>query len=76
MSSVVVDTDVVFFLFKSDTRAEAYLAPLEGHEWLISFMTEAELEHWALLSNWGPARREWLRLFLARFVGVTWVCLV
>ena len=33
-------------------------------------MTEAELEHWALLSNWSPARREWLRLFLARFVGV------
>jgi predicted nucleic acid-binding protein len=37
---------------------------------LISFMTEAELEQWALLSNWPAKRTEWLRVFLARFVIV------
>ena len=33
-------------------------------------MTEAELEQWALLSNWHARRVEWLRDFLARFVIV------
>jgi predicted nucleic acid-binding protein len=33
-------------------------------------MTEAELEQWALLSNWQAKRIEWLRVFLARFLIV------
>ena len=70
MTPVVVDTDVVSFLFKSDSRAKLYLPHLDGRQWIISFMTEAELEQWALQSNWGSARVEWLRLFLARFARV------
>jgi tRNA(fMet)-specific endonuclease VapC len=70
MTPVVLDTDVVSFLFKNDTRAQNYLPHLRERQWLISFMTEAELEQWALLSNWIPARKEWLRAFLQRFVIV------
>ena len=33
-------------------------------------MTEAELEQWALLSNWQPKRIEWLQAFLGRFAIV------
>ena len=33
-------------------------------------MTEAELEQWALLSNWHAKRIDWLRAFLTRFVIV------
>jgi predicted nucleic acid-binding protein len=66
MNSVVLDTDVVSFLFKGDTRAQAYLPLLENRRWLISFMTEAELEQWALLANSSVQRREWLRIFLRR----------
>jgi len=33
-------------------------------------MTEAELEQWALLSNWQTKRIEWLGTFLGRFVIV------
>jgi len=33
-------------------------------------MTEAELEQWALQSNWHEKRIEWLRIFLARFAIV------
>jgi predicted nucleic acid-binding protein len=33
-------------------------------------MTEAEREQWALLANWHAKRRDWLRIFLARFVIV------
>jgi tRNA(fMet)-specific endonuclease VapC len=45
MTPIVVDTDVVSFLFKNDSRAQLYLPLLRNHELLISFMTEAELEH-------------------------------
>ena len=70
MKPVVLDTDVVSFLFKNDTRAQVYLPHLHDRQWLISFMTEAELEQWALLSNWYAKRIDWLRIFLARFVIV------
>jgi len=51
MKPVVLDTDVVSFLFKSDTRAQIYLPELQDRQWFISFMTEAELEQWALLAT-------------------------
>src|SRR5437762_6408278 len=70
MRPVVLDTDIVSFLFKNDSRAHAYLPHLHDRQWLISFMTEAELEQWALLSNWNAKRIEWLRIFLGRFVIV------
>jgi predicted nucleic acid-binding protein len=70
MSPVVLDTDVVSFLFKGDRRAQSYIPHLRDRQWLISFMTQAELEQWALLSNWSPKRIEWLRVFLGRFVIV------
>ncbi len=66
MTPVVLDTDVVSFLFKGDSRGQAYLPHLHDRTWLISFMTEAELEQWALLANWSDKRVEWLRLFVGR----------
>jgi len=65
MRPVVLDTDVVSFLFKQDTRAALYVDKLRDRQLLISFMTEAELEQWVLLSNWGAQRIEWLRLYLS-----------
>ena len=70
MKPSVLDTDVVSFLFKADTRAQMYLPQLQDRQWFISFMTEAELEQWALLANWSEKRVVWLRLFLSRFVVV------
>jgi hypothetical protein len=46
--AVVVDTDVVSYLFKSDTRADLYRPHLDGHLPIISFMSLAELERWTL----------------------------
>ena len=70
MKPIVLDTDVVSFLFKADTRAQIYLPQLQDRQWFNSFMTEAELEQWALLANWSEKRVVWLRLFLSRFVVV------
>ena len=68
IASAVVDTDVVSFQIKGDTRAELYQPHLEGKLLVVSFMTVAELYRWALLRNWGEARRERLREYLRQFV--------
>lgn len=68
MNQAVVGTDVVSFLFKNHPAGALYEGDLAGRVLLISFMTLAELERWAIQSKWGAARREWLRLHLERFV--------
>jgi len=68
MSSVVVHTDVISFIFKKQPIGVLYEADLAGRTLLVAFMTVAELERWAIQAKWGPARREWLRLYLDRFV--------
>ncbi len=50
---VIVDTDGVSFLFKGDTRAQAYRRPLQGRALAVSFMIVAELYQWACVRNWG-----------------------
>jgi len=69
MTAVVVDTDVVSFLFKSDSRAQLYL-PLRNRDLLVSFMTEAELEQWILLAKWGVERVRRFRTFMTGFASV------
>jgi predicted nucleic acid-binding protein len=44
MRSMVVDTDVVSYLYKKDTRAALYEPHLEDAITVISFMTLAEME--------------------------------
>ena len=41
---LVVDTDVISYLFKQDIRADLYKSHLQGQLLLISPMTRAELE--------------------------------
>jgi predicted nucleic acid-binding protein len=68
MNSVVVDTDVVSFLFKRDSRAELYKPHLTGKTLVISFMTVAELDRWPLERNWSPATRAAMELQLRKYV--------
>ena len=66
MDLLVADTDVVSFYFKNDPRAEPFVARWAGKTLVVSFMTTAELQLWALVRNWGPRRTEQLKSFLAR----------
>jgi predicted nucleic acid-binding protein len=71
MTVVIVDTDVVSYLFKSDTRGALYEPHLAGALPAISFMTLAELEQWTILHNWGARRHaELLRFVKDRFIVV------
>lgn len=65
---VVVDTDVVSYLFKTDTRAALYQQHLLGRLVVLSFMTVAELDAWAELHNWGATRRDQMEQFLSHYL--------
>jgi predicted nucleic acid-binding protein len=70
MTRIAVDTDVVSFLFKNHPIGSRYDPELAGCVALISFMTVAELERWALQHGWSAQRLHWLRLYLHRFTVV------
>jgi tRNA(fMet)-specific endonuclease VapC len=70
MTDVVVDTDVVSFVFKNHPIGSLYDPDLVDRVTLISFMTVAEMERWALQNRWSTQRIEWLRLYLQRFTVV------
>lgn len=67
MPAVVIDTDVVSFRFKRDSRAALFQKHLLGRDWIISFMTLAELDHWALKRRWGSDRRACLERLLVSY---------
>lgn len=64
----VVDTDVVSYMFRNDTRASAYESFFVNALPVISFMTLAELSLWSLQRNWGQARRDHMTAHLERYV--------
>ena len=70
MDSVLLDTDVLSYLFKQDTRGESYRRPLEGKLGVISFMTVAELGLWANIRSWGANRRAEMSAFLEPYTVI------
>src|SRR5687768_8333474 len=70
MDSVIIDTDVLSYLFKGDTRAESYRSQLHGKLGVLSFMTIAELDFWDNARDWGAIRRADLSAFLGTYTVV------
>jgi tRNA(fMet)-specific endonuclease VapC len=70
IDAVVVDTDVLSYSFKEDTKAKVYEQHLAGRVGLASFTTVAELRQWALLRNWGDSRRRKMESFISQFTIV------
>lgn len=68
MQPVVVDTDVLSFIAKSDTRAKLYESEMIGRSLCVCFQTVAELRLWALVRRWGQSRQAQLDALLQRFV--------
>lgn len=66
MSTVLLDTNIVSYLFKGDTRAVAYAPHLHllNQELAISLMNVAELFQWAGRRNWGVGRFQQLEVLL------------
>jgi predicted nucleic acid-binding protein len=68
--NIVVDTDVVSFLFKNHPIGRRYDSDLAERVALISFMTVAEVERWAIQYHWSEHRVHLLHLYLQRFTVV------
>src|ERR1700689_5412913 len=64
---VVVDTDVISFIFKDHSLAPAYQAILAGRSLTVSLITLAEIEYGMGAKNWGGRRRDLMGRFLSRF---------
>lgn len=62
---VVVDTNVVSYIFKHDTRGTLYAPHLKGRLAIIAAQTFAELEAWPLKNGWGARRHKALRANLS-----------
>ncbi|MGH9800131.1 MAG: PIN domain-containing protein [Blastocatellia bacterium] len=71
MRAVIVDSNVVSYIYKQDTRAMLYEPHLVNALASISFMTLAELERWTIARNWGNRKRaDLLRLVKQRFTVI------
>jgi len=68
--NVLVDTDVVSFTYKKDTRSALYESHLQGNFLIISFMTLAELKLWTLKNNWGEKRKNNFAEFLKDYLVI------
>ena len=68
--TIVVDTNVISYLYKRDSRAFLYQKHLAEETKFISFMTLAELKTWTLQNNWGARRKLELEDFVVRNYGI------
>jgi len=66
----VIDTDVLSYIVRGDTRAVPYQHTVMGRASFISFMTVAELDRWIIQRAWGPVRLARMATFLAQFALV------
>ena len=67
MRTLVVDTDVVPFIFNRHSLSAPYLDLLAGNELVISFMTLAELRLGVLQAKRGPRKRIEFEQYLDRY---------
>jgi predicted nucleic acid-binding protein len=75
---MLVDTNIVSYIYKRDTRAKLYEPHLTGQTLFVSFMTVAELYRWPIEKNWGEPKKQELVQFLKNFAvlpydeGLAW----
>jgi len=67
VNSLVVDTDVVSYVFRNHSAAALYIPIIENHKLWISFMTRAEIRLGARKANWGPRTLVLLDQYLSNY---------
>ena len=65
--AVLVDTNVVSYLFGNKPQSEPYRLAVEGRRTIISFQTYAELMVWS--DNWSKTRQAKLNRFITNRFG-------
>lgn len=67
MSSIVVDSNILSYKLKRDTRTVRYTLYLQDHTLAIAFVTLAELRLWTNRRNWGKCQLSELDALLSRY---------
>lgn len=68
IKGILVDTNVLSYALKGDSRAEPYLELLEIRPRCISFASVAELYRWSIIRKWGKVRVDELQEHLREYV--------
>jgi predicted nucleic acid-binding protein len=68
LNAALIDTNVISYALKRDSRYEWYREQLHACLPCISFMTLAELHYWAEYRNWGTNAKRRMQGYLKRFV--------
>ena len=68
MESRVVDTNIVSYLLKNDSRAALYERHLQDARLCVCFVTVGELYRWAVQHKWGSRRIAELRQRLEQYL--------
>ena len=69
-ASLLIDTNIVSYIFNGHSLAYAYEKRLRGHTLLVAGQTVAEMRFGAFRANWGERRRDSLERLLARYTVV------
>ena len=64
---ILLDTDVVSYIFKRHPAAELFVGAFEDYPLWICFMTVAEIEHGMAAAKWGERARHRMRRHLGRY---------
>ena len=67
---IVIDTNIVSFIFGRDDRARYYLERIQGLRAIISFQTLEEMWYGAYSNGWGERRRSELARNLDQYETV------
>jgi tRNA(fMet)-specific endonuclease VapC len=69
---VLLDTDVVSFILKKDTRGDSYISRIGERSPVLSFQTTGELLRWSIYRKWGQERKKRLDEFIRNCRVVPW----
>lgn len=63
----LIDTNIISYGFKQDTRIEPYKPILEKHTLFISLISVAELYFWAETRGWQRRQRQHLAQYIGQY---------
>ena len=75
MATLLLDTNIVSYIFKGDSRAAVYRPLVNEQSLAVSLITVAELKLWGKQASWGAKRMASLEAYVQKefnIIGLTW----
>lgn len=68
--TIVLDTNIISYQFRNDSRYAVYKAHIEGKICCVSFQTRAEIERWIVARAWGLKKQQTFCEFYSQFIEI------